>query len=60
MRPARYFPKETSTQQIIDNLAYCMQVMTEKEKACTEGIGFIAYMNDWKVRLIIILHLYEH
>jgi hypothetical protein len=50
MRPGNYYPKQTSTQDIIDNLAYCMHVMTEKEKACSEGIGFIAYMNGWKVR----------
>ena len=47
MRPGRYFPKETSTQSIIDNLAYCMQTMVEKEKACTEGIAFVANMKDW-------------
>mmetsp|Transcript_599 Transcript_599/g.844 ORF Transcript_599/g.844 Transcript_599/m.844 type:complete len:217 (-) Transcript_599:364-1014(-) len=49
MRPSRYFPKETSTQEIIDNLAYCMQVMVEKEKACTEGIAFAANMADWSM-----------
>lgn len=48
MRPARYFPKETSTATVVDNLAYCMNVMVEKEKACTEGIGFVANMDDWK------------
>lgn len=47
MRPGRYFPKETSTQTIIDNLAYCMQTMVEKERACTEGIAFVANMKDW-------------
>mmetsp|Transcript_22805 Transcript_22805/g.63420 ORF Transcript_22805/g.63420 Transcript_22805/m.63420 type:complete len:283 (+) Transcript_22805:61-909(+) len=48
MRPSRYFPKKTSTELIIDNLAYCMTTMVEKEKACTEGIGFLANMDDWK------------
>mmetsp|Transcript_4544 Transcript_4544/g.11909 ORF Transcript_4544/g.11909 Transcript_4544/m.11909 type:complete len:278 (-) Transcript_4544:322-1155(-) len=47
MRPSRYFPKTTSTQAIIDNLAYCMSTMVEKEKACTEGIGFVANMDNW-------------
>mmetsp|Transcript_4276 Transcript_4276/g.5580 ORF Transcript_4276/g.5580 Transcript_4276/m.5580 type:complete len:102 (-) Transcript_4276:719-1024(-) len=37
MRPSRYFPKQTSTKEIIDNLVYCMQVMVEEEKSCTEG-----------------------
>lgn len=27
-----------------------MSTMTEKEKACSEGIGFMAYMNDWKMQ----------
>ena len=47
MRPGRYFPKETSTKTIIDNLAYCMQTMVEKEKACTEGIAFVANLTEW-------------
>jgi hypothetical protein len=48
MKPARYFPKKTSTSTIIDNLAYCMSAMVEgSEKSCTEGIGFIANMDSW-------------
>ena len=47
MKPARYFPKQTPTETIIDNLAYCMSVMVEKEKSCTEGIGFVANMDHW-------------
>lgn len=47
MRPGRYFPSKTSTEEIIDNLVYCMQTMCEQEKACSEGIGFIANMDDW-------------
>jgi hypothetical protein len=47
MRPGRYYPKKTSTKTIIDNLAYCMQTMVEKEKACTEGIAFIANLDKW-------------
>uniref|UniRef100_A0A7S4JRV5 CRAL-TRIO domain-containing protein n=2 Tax=Odontella aurita TaxID=265563 RepID=A0A7S4JRV5_9STRA len=47
MRPSRYFPSQTTTKDIIDNLAYCMDVMVEKEKACTEGIAFMANMADW-------------
>jgi CRAL/TRIO domain len=48
MRPARYCPRETPTEDIIDNLAYVMQSMSENEGACTRGIGFLAYMNGWK------------
>ena len=47
MRPSRYFPKLTSTPTILDNLAYCMQVMQEKEQCERDGIAFIANMNDW-------------
>jgi hypothetical protein len=50
MRPSRYFPDETSPKEIIDNLAYCMNTMVEKEKNCKEGIAFIAYMNDCKMK----------
>jgi len=48
MKPARYFPKQTRTATIIDNLVYCMQTMAEtKEKSCEEGIAFLANMDDW-------------
>jgi len=47
MQPSRYHPKQTPTETIIDNLAYCMQVMSEKEKSETEGIAFLANMDGW-------------
>lgn len=48
MRPSRYFPKDTSTETIIDNLGYCMSMMVNsKEKNGTEGIAFLANMDDW-------------
>eukprot|EP00545_Synedropsis_sp_CCMP1620_P003274 CAMPEP_0119003778 /NCGR_PEP_ID=MMETSP1176-20130426/758_1 /TAXON_ID=265551 /ORGANISM="Synedropsis recta cf, Strain CCMP1620" /LENGTH=284 /DNA_ID=CAMNT_0006955405 /DNA_START=66 /DNA_END=920 /DNA_ORIENTATION=+ len=47
MRPSRYFPMETSIKTIIDNLAYCMQTMVEKEHACTEGVAFLANLDGW-------------
>jgi hypothetical protein len=47
MRPSRYVPKATSTRTIIDNLAYVMNTMVEKEHACSNGIGFLALMDDW-------------
>jgi hypothetical protein len=59
MMPARYFPQITSTEEIIDNLAYCMQVMLEKEKACNEGIGFIANMNNWKMANFSVSYCYQ-
>lgn len=59
MYPARYFPAKTSTKQIIDNLAYCMQTMCERENACTEGIGFMAYMKDWKMENFSVNYCYQ-
>jgi hypothetical protein len=48
MRPARYFPKRTPTEDVIDNLAYVMQSMAESETARSKGIGFLAYMDGWR------------
>lgn len=59
MRPSRYFPKKTSTKKIIDNLAYCMSTMVEKENACSEGIGFLANMNDWKMQNFSVNYCYQ-
>jgi len=60
MKPARYFPKQTSTQQIIDNLAYCMNHLCEtSEIACSEGIGFAAYMPDWKMENFSVNYCYQ-
>jgi CRAL/TRIO domain len=59
MRPARYFAKETSVKDIIDNLAYCMNTMVEQEKACSEGIGFLAYMNDWSMKNFDVNYCYQ-
>jgi len=59
MRPSRYFPKKTTTEEIIDNLAYCMNTMCEQEKASTEGIGFLAYMNDWKMTNFSVDYCYQ-
>jgi hypothetical protein len=47
MRPSRYFPKRIQTKHVIDNLAYVMSTMVEKEEACKNGIGFLACMDGW-------------
>uniref|UniRef100_A0A7S2MV84 CRAL-TRIO domain-containing protein n=1 Tax=Helicotheca tamesis TaxID=374047 RepID=A0A7S2MV84_9STRA len=59
MRPSRYFPKETTTQEIIDNLVYAMQVMVEGEKSCTEGIGFLANMAEWDFSNFSVNYCYQ-
>jgi len=51
MRPSRYFPKETPTEVIVNNLGYCMTSMQDgNEKNTREGIGFVANMQDWKMQ----------
>lgn len=51
MRPSRYFPNKTSVKTIIDNLCYVMNTMLDNDEfAQKEGIGFIACMDDWKMK----------
>lgn len=58
--PARYFPSKTSTQEIIDNLAYSMNYMCDSSEKCSaEGIGFMAYMNDWKMTNFSVMYCYQ-
>jgi hypothetical protein len=59
MRPSRYVPKETSTKTIIDNLVYVMNTMLEKEKNQKHGIGFIACMDDWKMKNFEVNYCYQ-
>jgi hypothetical protein len=60
MMPARYFPAKTSTEEIIDNLAYCMNTMCDtSEKSSSEGIAFMAYMNDWKMSNFSVSYCYQ-
>jgi len=47
MRPARYIPSMVPVTDIIDNLAYVMGSMLEKESACANGIAFVANMDGW-------------
>lgn len=49
MRPALFYPQFMKTQTIIDNLAYVMLSMVEKEEAATNGIGMLIYMNEFTV-----------
>lgn len=59
MRPSRYFPGETTARTIIDNLCYVMNTILEKEHAQTEGIGFIACMDGWKMRNFDVNYCYQ-
>jgi hypothetical protein len=59
MRPSRFFPKQTSTEQIIENLGYCMTTMMEREGAGLNGIGFLANMDDWKMKNFSFDYCYQ-
>lgn len=59
MRPSRYFPKKTSVKKIINNLVYVMNTLLEKEHAQKEGIGFIACMDDWKMKNFDVNYCYQ-
>jgi len=50
MRPCRYKPNQMSTSSVINNQVYCMSTMLEKESACTNGIAFLACMDDWTMK----------
>ncbi len=45
MRPSRYFPNETPTAIVIDNLIYVMDKMDQQKPP--KGIAFIANMEGW-------------
>ena len=49
MRPSRYFPRQTKTSTVIDNLAYIMKAMLERERSSTDGIVFMANMAGWEM-----------
>lgn len=59
MRPARYVPGKTTTKAIIDNLNYVMNTMLENEHAQQEGIGFIACMDEWKMKNFEVNYCYQ-
>jgi hypothetical protein len=50
MRPARFVPTNTQTKTVIDNLVYVMSTMMEREGPCSNGISFIANMDDWTMK----------
>lgn len=59
MKPARYFPSKTPTQDIIDNLAYCMNTMCEAEKESSEGIAFLANLDEWNMSNFSVSYCYQ-
>jgi hypothetical protein len=50
MRPSRYIDKQTPTHLVIDNLVYVVNSLVEREKCCSEGVGFIANMDGWNTQ----------
>jgi hypothetical protein len=47
MKPGRYYPGQDSLDALIKSLVYLLERMTEREKSCTEGIAFMADMENW-------------
>ena len=50
MRPVRHIPSVTPTSTVIANLIYVMNSLYEKHRDYNYKIGFIANMNDWKMK----------
>lgn len=48
MKPSRHIPRKTPTKTVIKELAYVMNTMLEKESNNTNGIAFLANMDDWE------------
>lgn len=47
MKPARFFPGKTDTADLIASLVYLLDHMTDHEDGMTQGIAFMANMEDW-------------
>ncbi|CAB9516596.1 expressed unknown protein [Seminavis robusta] len=60
MRPSRYLPGQTATKTVIDNLIYVMNTMLENNlSAQKEGIGFVACMDEWKMKNFEVSYCYQ-
>ena len=50
MRPSRYVPNQTPVSDIIDNLIFVMDRMTQQDLITEQkGIAFVANMDNWKL-----------
>eukprot|EP00980_Cylindrotheca_fusiformis_P022075 scaffold8966_cov73-Cylindrotheca_fusiformis.AAC.4 len=47
MRPSRYFPRNTDTRLIIQNLCYVLNDMSDTKEKCRNGVAFVANMDGW-------------
>ena len=59
MKPSRYNPSDTPARTIIDNLVYVMNTMLARERPCRDGIGFLACMDDWKMKNFEVNYCYQ-
>mmetsp|Transcript_35866 Transcript_35866/g.86713 ORF Transcript_35866/g.86713 Transcript_35866/m.86713 type:complete len:252 (+) Transcript_35866:165-920(+) len=50
MRPSRYVPSEMKTSNVIDNLIYILNGLSQTKEQCENGVGFIANMEDWTMK----------
>lgn len=50
MRPSRNDPTIVPSKTVTDTLCFVLNTMLEKELPDRDGIGLIAYMNEWKLK----------
>eukprot|EP00980_Cylindrotheca_fusiformis_P011562 scaffold2737_cov99-Cylindrotheca_fusiformis.AAC.8 len=47
MRPSKYFPRNTDTRLIIQNLCYVLNDMSDTKEKCRNGVALVANMDGW-------------
>lgn len=51
MRPSRYFPSNKGkTSDLVDNLCYVLNDLSQTKEQCRNGVALVANMNDWTMR----------
>lgn len=49
MKPSKFTPGKEDLQELLHSLVYLMDCMAQDEQNATEGIAFMADMQDWKM-----------
>ncbi|KAL3936758.1 MAG: hypothetical protein SGBAC_007995 [Bacillariaceae sp.] len=50
MRPSRYIPAEMSTSNVVDNLCFVLNDLSQTKEECQNGVAFIANMKGWTMK----------
>ncbi|CAJ1967833.1 unnamed protein product [Cylindrotheca closterium] len=50
MRPCRFVPEEMKTSNVIDNLCYVLNDLSQTKEECLNGVAFIANLEDWTMK----------